>query len=85
MATATSPKPGYKTTEFWLQLAAVVLTALYASGALANGSSAVVKVVAIAATILTALGYTVVRGAVKNTHAAAANDNVTPAALDAAA
>lgn len=60
------PKPGYKTTEFWLSLAATILTALYASGAIKEGSdSSVVKAVALAAAALTALGYSVSRGMAK--------------------
>lgn len=60
---ATPPKPGYKTTEFWLKVAAMVLTALYASGSLTNSTA--MAIAGIAATILAALGYTVSRTLVK--------------------
>lgn len=57
-------KPGYKTTEFWLKLAAMLVTALYASGAIPTEGAAT-RIVAMAATILGALGYTVMRGVAK--------------------
>lgn len=53
-------KPGYKTTEFWLSLLATVVGFLMASGAISD-VGALGKVVAFAASILTALGYTVAR------------------------
>lgn len=59
----TTTKPGYKTSEFWLKLAALVLTALYASGAMTNNTA--LAIAGIAATILGALGYTVSRTLVK--------------------
>lgn len=62
--TPTTPaKPGYKTTEFWLKLAALLLTAVFASGALTNSTA--LAIAGIAATVLTALGYTVSRTMVK--------------------
>lgn len=62
-ATTTQTK-GYKTTEFWLKVLALLLTALYASGGIpTDGTTA--KIVAIAATMLGALGYTVSRTLVK--------------------
>lgn len=62
--TAVVPtKPGYKTSEFWLKLAAMAMTALFASGALTNNTA--VTIAGIAATILGALGYTVSRTMVK--------------------
>lgn len=60
----TETKPGYRTTEFWLSMAAMVIGAIYASGALVEGS-VVAQVISVAATILTALGYTVARTMVK--------------------
>jgi hypothetical protein len=63
-------KPGYKTTEFWLATGATLLSALFASGVLAEGSLAL-KIAGIAATVLGALGYAVVRGAVKKAQAKA--------------
>jgi hypothetical protein len=62
--TETAPTKGYKTTEFWLKLLALVITALYASGAIPTDSTAA-KITAIAATMLGALGYTVSRTLVK--------------------
>jgi hypothetical protein len=62
---ATTVKPGYCTTEFWLKLAAVLLTALFASGVIPTTGTAAM-VAAIAATMLGALGYTVARTMVKS-------------------
>jgi hypothetical protein len=62
---APPPKPGYKTTEFWLKIAAFALTALFASGVIPT-SGPVAQVAAITATMLGALGYTVSRTLVKN-------------------
>lgn len=59
----TPVKPGWRTTEFWLKLAALALTALYASGAVTN--SVALAIAGIAATMLGALGYTVSRAIVK--------------------
>jgi hypothetical protein len=57
-------KPGYKTSEFWLSSAAVVMSQLYASGVIGD-SSAVGKVAALVVSILGALGYTVMRAKAK--------------------
>ena len=57
-------KPGYKTTEFWLSMAAVVISALIASGAFSDDGTAM-KVVAVAAMILNSLGYTASRSRLK--------------------
>lgn len=62
--TATAVKPGWQTTEFWIKLAALTLTALYASGVIPTTGTAA-TVAAIAATILGALGYTVARTMLK--------------------
>jgi len=63
--TATSTlKPGWKTTEFWLSLLAVVLGALLTSGLLADGSQAI-RIVGLGATVLGALGYTGARAMLK--------------------
>ncbi len=62
---APPPKPGYRTTEFWLKITAFVLTALFASGVIPT-SGPVAQVAAITATMLGALGYTVSRTLVKN-------------------
>jgi hypothetical protein len=65
----TPVKPGYQTTEFWLKCAALVLTALFASGIIPT-SGTVATVAAIAATMLGALGYTVSRTMLKSGGAA---------------
>jgi hypothetical protein len=57
-------KPGYKTTEFWLSLLAVLISAFIASGVLPEGHT-VIKIAAMAASILSALGYSVSRASVK--------------------
>jgi hypothetical protein len=60
----TTTKPGHKTTEFALGLLAIILTALYTTGAIpTDGPWA--KLAAIGATVLTAIGYTVSRTLVK--------------------
>ena len=55
---------GYKTTEFWLGIAAVVISAVLAAGIVPDGSL-VGKLIGIASVVLTSLGYTVSRGLVK--------------------
>jgi len=56
--------PGWKTSEFWMKLGAMALTALFASGAIPTTGIAA-TVTGIAATMLGALGYTVSRTLVK--------------------
>ena len=68
--TVTQAKPGYKTTEFWLKVVALLLTILYASDAIPVGGE-IDKLMAIGATVLGALGYTVSRTMVKRAGAAA--------------
>lgn len=63
MPDETKPTPGFRTSEFWLKTAAMVLTALFASGALTNNTA--VQIAGIAANILGALGYTVARAYLK--------------------
>ena len=59
-------KPGYQTTEFWLSLAAMILGALVASGILdAIPGEKDDQLVAMAMSVLTALGYSAQRMAVK--------------------
>jgi len=53
-------KPGYKTTEFWLSAAAMIMSQLYASGVIGEGGTAA-KIAALVGSLLTALGYTVAR------------------------
>jgi len=57
-------KPGYKTTEFWLTLLAMVVGLLIASGVTVE-TSMLGKILALAASTLAGLGYAVVRGGVK--------------------
>lgn len=66
VVTTTTPplKPGYLTSEFYLKLAAILLTAFYASGVIPTGGTAA-TVAAIAATMLGAIGYTVSRTRLK--------------------
>jgi hypothetical protein len=54
----TPSKPAWKTTEFYLSIAAGLVSAVYASGVFAETSRAG-QVVALVATLLAALGYTV--------------------------
>ena len=62
-------KPGYKTTEFWMSVAASALAAFLASGALPEENFGT-QIAGVILSGLTALGYTVSRFVVKN---AAAN------------
>jgi len=57
-------KTGYKTSEFWLSLAAMVVSFLIASGVVADAST-IGKAIALVAGVLASLGYTVARGAAK--------------------
>lgn len=57
-------KPGYKTTEFWLSLAAILVGAAFASNVFPSESGGE-KILGLAATVLTTLGYTVSRTLVK--------------------
>lgn len=57
-------KPGYKTTEFWLTSVAALLGLLFASGAISDGSQ-IDKVLGMAATVLSGMGYSVSRGLAK--------------------
>lgn len=57
-------KPGYKTTEFWLSLLAMLVGAAIASGAIGE-ATAVGKALGFAALVLSQLGYTVSRTALK--------------------
>ena len=58
-------KPGYKTTEFWLSLAAAALGAVIASGAVPTDGPWV-QAVALLNTALVAMGYTGSRLTLKN-------------------
>jgi len=63
-------KPGYKTTEFWLSLAAVLIGAFVAGGFLPAEHLAV-KIAGFVLTALAALGYTVSRAATKKAEVSA--------------
>lgn len=63
-------KPGYKTTEYWLTIAAFLIGALIASGVLADGGQTF-KIVSFIGAALSALGYTASRGFVKAAEAKA--------------
>lgn len=71
LPTATAlAKPGWQTSEFWKGLAAMALTALFASGILTNNTA--LAIAGIAASMLTSMGYTVSRTMVKSGAAKAA-------------
>jgi hypothetical protein len=55
---------GFRSSEFWLSLAAVLIGAVAASGLL-PAESPWIKVLGLVATVLAALGYTASRGLVK--------------------
>lgn len=61
---------GYKTTEFWLGLAAMLLGVVYASGAVTNEHA--LQLMGIAASVLGSLGYTVARTVAKKSAAESA-------------
>ncbi len=63
-APATPTKPGYKSTEFWLSLAASLLGLAFSSGLIGAGGTAE-KIAGLAASVLGALGYAVSRGMTK--------------------
>jgi len=58
-----SSKPGFKTSEWWLSLAALITSALLSSGLVSN--SLALQCIGGVATLLTALGYQVSRSFVK--------------------
>ncbi len=58
-----SSKPGIKTSEWWLSLAALITGALLSSGLVSN--SLALQCIGGVATLLTALGYQVSRSFVK--------------------
>ena len=60
-------KPGVKTSEFWLSLAAVIVGGVLASGAVTNELA--LQVLGGAATLLAALGYNTARAWVKSNEA----------------
>jgi hypothetical protein len=60
-------KAGWKTTEFWLKIAAMVSAVILGSG-LFPAESTVISVATIISTLLAALGYGYMRTSAKNTH-----------------
>lgn len=65
----TTAKPGWKTTEFWLGLAAKLLGGAYAAGLIGDGTT-VARVAGLAVVVLAYLGYSVARGMAKSGGAA---------------
>jgi hypothetical protein len=63
-AITTTPKAGWRTSEFWLAFAATLLSTLYASGVIGD-SSTFGKALALVAAALTSAGYSVSRGSAK--------------------
>lgn len=63
-------KPGWQTSEFWLSLAPQLIGAVLASGAVA-GSDTVTRLLGLAASVLSALGYTAARTWLKASDTAA--------------
>ena len=62
----TDPKPGYKTTEFWLSALCAVGSLLWGPGILnPEGAGTANQIFGFVASALTALGYTVSRGLAK--------------------
>jgi len=69
---APQKKPGYKSTEFYMSMAAVVIGAVASSGILED-DSALTKVVGLVMAALVALGYTGSRLTLKKLDAANGN------------
>jgi hypothetical protein len=87
MSESNSPvagKPGYKTTEFWLSLAATLLGVLLASGAMDNApaDSAWSKIIGGAVAVLASLGYSASRAKVKSTETLSGGAEATSGRLD---
>jgi len=57
-------KPGYKTTEFWITVVAVITGLLAASGLIAEGTAGA-KVIGVIIEALAAMGYTIGRSIAK--------------------
>ena len=68
----TVKKPGYKSTEFYMSMLAVVIGAVASSGIL-DGSDGLTKVVGLIMAALVALGYTGSRLTIKKLDAANGN------------
>jgi hypothetical protein len=65
-----SSKPGIKTSEWWLSVAALITSALLSSGLVSN--SLALQCIGGVATLLTALGYQVSRSFVKTSESRSA-------------
>ncbi len=65
-------KPGYKTTEFWLTVAASIVGLVLASG-IFPAEGEIVKIVGLAAMVLASLGYSQSRGQAKAGESRASN------------
>ncbi len=63
MTDAKEPKPGFKTTEFWMTAIAVILGVVFTAGL--PEDSVVLKVAGMAASVLAIMGYQVSRGGAK--------------------
>lgn len=61
------PKPGYKTTEFWLSFVAVLIGTVTASG-LVPADSVWERIIGLVVAALAALGYTGARLALKKAY-----------------
>lgn len=64
VTTTSTVKPGWKTSEFWMKIAANGLTALFASGLITNNTA--LAIAGIAAAELGSFGYTVMRTQAKS-------------------
>ena len=60
-----NPKAGWKTTEFWFQLAAVVVAYLLTTDMGSDPTTIVAKLLVAISTILAAFGFTVARTVIK--------------------
>lgn len=60
-------KPGYKTTEFWISLAAVIIGSVVASG-IVPADSVWERIIGLVVSALAALGYTGARLSIKKAY-----------------
>lgn len=65
VTTTSTVKPGWKTSEFWLSMAATVIGALTTDGVIGAGTEAA-KIAGVALIALASLGYTYSRTMVKS-------------------
>lgn len=67
VTSTTDVKPGWKTSEAWFAVVAMVISAIYALGLVApDGASPYAKALALIAAALVSMGYSVSRGKVKS-------------------